>query len=88
MLAARAATDGAHVANFPGVAASTGEVVAAIEAAAPEVAGQHHVDADARFPFPETLEAGCSSASSARCLAHVTRPKACVGRSSTSAPSG
>ena len=38
--AAAAATEGAHVANFPGVAASTAEIAAAIEAAVPEVAGR------------------------------------------------
>ena len=54
--AARAATDGAHVANFPGERATTAEVVAAIEAAAPEVAGRV-TWRDDRLPFPETLEA-------------------------------
>ena len=42
-LAARAATDGAHVANFPGVPSTMQEVVEAIEAAAPAVGGQGHV---------------------------------------------
>ncbi|HXG76804.1 MAG TPA: NAD(P)-dependent oxidoreductase [Gaiellaceae bacterium] len=55
-LAARAAEDGAHVANFPGVAASMEEVVACIEAAAPEAAGKIAFS-DVRLPFPETLEA-------------------------------
>jgi len=54
--AAAAATEGAHVANFPGVAASTADVAAAIEEAAPEVAGQI-TWSDDRLPFPETLEA-------------------------------
>jgi UDP-glucuronate 4-epimerase len=54
--AAAAATDGAHVANFPGEQATTAEVVAAIEAAAPEVAGKITWRPD-RLPFPETLEA-------------------------------
>jgi nucleoside-diphosphate-sugar epimerase len=54
--AAAAATEGAHVANFPGVAASTADVAAAIEAAAPEIAGQITWTED-RLPFPETLEA-------------------------------
>jgi nucleoside-diphosphate-sugar epimerase len=56
-LAARAATDGAHVANFPGEAASMEEVVAAIEGAAPEVAGRITFSNE-RLPFPETLESG------------------------------
>jgi nucleoside-diphosphate-sugar epimerase len=56
-LAARAATDGAHVANFPGEAASMEEVVAAIEDAAPEVAGRITFS-DQRLPFPERLECG------------------------------
>jgi UDP-glucuronate 4-epimerase len=54
--AAAAATEGAHVANFPGVAASTADVAAAIEAAVPEVAGKI-TWTDTRLPFPETLEA-------------------------------
>ena len=39
-LAARAPVEGAVVANYPGVAATMDEVVAAVEAAAPEVAGR------------------------------------------------
>jgi len=54
--AAAAATAGAHVANFPGIAASTAEIAAEIEAAVPEVAGQISWTDDA-LPFPETLEA-------------------------------
>ena len=54
-LAARAATEGAHVANFPGEPSSMVEVVAAIEAAAPEVAGRITAR-DERLPFPEALE--------------------------------
>ena len=54
-LAARAASEGSHVANFPGEAASMEEVVAAIEAAAPEVAGRITF-ADQHLPFPERLE--------------------------------
>ena len=57
MLAARAAGDGAHVANFPGEASTMDEVVAAIEAAAPEVAGAITY-ADQPLPFPESLESG------------------------------
>jgi nucleoside-diphosphate-sugar epimerase len=55
-LASRAASDGAHVANFPGEAASMAEVVAAIEAASPEAAGLI-TWVDEPLPFPETLEA-------------------------------
>jgi UDP-glucuronate 4-epimerase len=55
-LGAHAAREGAHVGNFPGERASLDDVVAAIEAAAPEVAGRvTHVDRE--LPFPESLEA-------------------------------
>ena len=54
--AAAAASEGAHVANFPGVAASPAEVATAIEAVVPEVAGLI-TWTDDRLPFPETLEA-------------------------------
>lgn len=54
-LAARAASDGAHVANFPGEAAAMEEVVAAIEAAAPEAKGTITFT-EQRLPFPERLE--------------------------------
>jgi nucleoside-diphosphate-sugar epimerase len=54
--ATRAMGEGAHVANFPGEAASMAEVVAAIEAAVPEAAGRI-TWVDERLPFPETLEA-------------------------------
>ena len=54
-LAARAATDGAHVANVPGVPSAMAEVVAAIEEAAPDVAGKI-AWTDERLPFPEALE--------------------------------
>ena len=53
--ASRASVNGAVVANYPGVAASMDEVVAVIEAAAPEVAGRIEYD-DATLPFPEELE--------------------------------
>lgn len=56
-LAARSATDGAHVANFPGQQADMAGVVAAIESAAPEVGGAI-TWVDQRLPFPETLESG------------------------------
>lgn len=56
-LAARTASEGAHVANFPGEAASMEELIAAIEAAAPEIAGKI-TWTDERLPFPETLESG------------------------------
>ena len=55
-LRAAASPEGALVANYPGVAASMSEVVAAIEAAAPEVAGRISF-ADAPLPFPAELEA-------------------------------
>jgi nucleoside-diphosphate-sugar epimerase len=54
-LAARAATDGAHVANFPGVPSTMQEVVDAIEAAAPAVAGKVHWE-EGQLPFPQALE--------------------------------
>jgi UDP-glucuronate 4-epimerase len=54
-LAARAATDGAHVANFPGVPSTMQEVVDAIEAAAPAVAGKVFWE-EGQLPFPEALE--------------------------------
>jgi nucleoside-diphosphate-sugar epimerase len=54
-LAARAATDGAHVANFPGVPSTMQEVVAAIETTAPAVAGRVFWE-EGQLPFPESLE--------------------------------
>ena len=54
-LAARSATDGAHVANFPGVPSTMQEVVDAIEAAAPTVAGRVTWE-EGQLPFPEALE--------------------------------
>jgi nucleoside-diphosphate-sugar epimerase len=56
-LAARTATDGAHVANFPGVPSTMREVVDAIEAASPAVAGQVHWE-EGQLPFPQALESG------------------------------
>lgn len=56
-LAARAANEGAHVANFPGEQSTMQEVVAAIEQAAPEVAGKVGWT-DQRLPFPDSLESG------------------------------
>ena len=53
---AAAAPAGAVVANFPGVSASVAEVVGAIEAAAPEAAGQITWQETA-LPFPAELEA-------------------------------
>ena len=53
---ASAAPAGALVANFPGVGASMAEIVAAIETAAPEVAGRITYD-EAPLPFPAELEA-------------------------------
>ena len=54
-LAARVATDGAHVANFPGVPSTMQEVVDAIESAAPAVAGKVFWE-EGQLPFPEALE--------------------------------
>jgi UDP-glucuronate 4-epimerase len=54
-LAARAATHGAHVANFPGVPSTMQEVVDAIEAAAPAVTGRVTWE-EGQLPFPEALE--------------------------------
>jgi UDP-glucuronate 4-epimerase len=52
---AASAPAGAVVANFPGFSASMAEVVAAIEAAAPEVAGQISWE-EIPLPFPEKVE--------------------------------
>ena len=54
-LAARAAADGAHVANFPGVPSTMQEVVDAIETAAPSAAGKVFWE-EGQLPFPEALE--------------------------------
>ena len=53
---AAAAPTGAVVANFPGVSASMGEVVAAIKAAVPEAVTRIAWE-DAPLPFPAELEA-------------------------------
>jgi len=55
--ASRAVREGAGAFNFPGVTAPMPEVVAAIEAAAPEVAGRI-TWVDQALPFPEQLEHG------------------------------
>ena len=55
VLAARAATDGAHVANFPGEPSTMEEVVAAIDAVAPQAAGKI-TWTDERLPFPDSLD--------------------------------
>jgi nucleoside-diphosphate-sugar epimerase len=55
VLAARAAADGAHVANFPGVPSTMQEVVEAIETTAPGVAGRVTWD-EGQLPFPQSLE--------------------------------
>lgn len=54
-LAARAATEDAHVANFPGVPSTMQEVVDAIEAAAPAAAGKVFWE-EGQLPFPESLQ--------------------------------
>lgn len=56
-LAARAARDGAHVANFPGVPTAMSGVVAAIEAAAAQAAGRITWQGG-QLPFPESLRSG------------------------------
>jgi UDP-glucuronate 4-epimerase len=56
-LAARSAADGAQVANFPGVASAMTDVVEAIEAAAPQVAGRISWE-EGQLPFPESLQSG------------------------------
>jgi UDP-glucuronate 4-epimerase len=55
-LAARATLDGAQVANFPGAASTIVEVVDAIVAAAPAVAGKITWQ-EGQLPFPESLQA-------------------------------
>lgn len=55
-LAARSAANGAHVANFCGEPSTMDDLVAAIESAAPEVAGRINWE-DGQLPFPESLEA-------------------------------
>ena len=54
-LAARAAEEGADVANFPGEPSTMAEVVAAIEEVVPDAAGRI-TWTDERLPFPESLE--------------------------------
>ena len=54
-LAARVASDGAHVANFPGDPSTMEEVVTAIEEAAPDVAGRV-TWTEGQLPFPESLQ--------------------------------
>jgi UDP-glucuronate 4-epimerase len=55
--AARSGHRGAPVFNLGGPSAHASEVVSAIEAAAPEVAGRITFD-DVQLPFPEEMEAG------------------------------
>ncbi len=55
--AARSAREGASVFDLAGPAVHMREVVAAIEAAAPDVAGEITFD-DVQLPFPEELEGG------------------------------
>ena len=79
-----AATDGAHVANFPGVAAATADVVAAIEAVVPEIAGQDRRERTIGCRFRRRSRRRSSSASSARCRERRS-PRACGARSSATA---
>jgi UDP-glucuronate 4-epimerase len=53
--ASRAPSDGAHVFNLAGTRAHMSEVVAAIEVAAPEVAGRITYD-ETLLPFPDSFE--------------------------------
>jgi UDP-glucuronate 4-epimerase len=55
--AARAEHDGAAVFNLGGPSSHATDVVSAIEAAAPEVAGQVTFE-DAQLPFPEEMDSG------------------------------
>jgi UDP-glucuronate 4-epimerase len=55
--AARAEHDGAAVFNLGGPSSHMSEVVAAIEAAVPELAGQFTFE-DVQLPFPEEMDAG------------------------------
>jgi UDP-glucuronate 4-epimerase len=54
--AAHAGVEGAHVANFPGGTWSIEDMVAAIETAAPDIAGKI-TWVEEHLPFPESLEA-------------------------------
>ncbi len=56
LLRASSVGEGATVGNYPGTVAAMSEVVAAIEAAAPEVAGRVSF-VDTQLPFPPELEA-------------------------------
>jgi nucleoside-diphosphate-sugar epimerase len=55
--AARAEHDGAAVFNLGGPSSHASEIVSAIEAATPEVAGRVTFD-DVQLPFPEEMDAG------------------------------
>lgn len=55
--ASGAVAEGAIAANYPGVLAGLAEMVAAIEAAAPEVAGRITWDESTPLPFPAELQA-------------------------------
>ncbi len=57
VLASRVVREGAGAFNFPGVTATMAEMVAAIEAAAPQAAGKI-TWLDQPLPFPEELEHG------------------------------
>jgi len=59
--ASGAVREGALAANYPGERASMAELVAAIEAAVPEVAGRITFD-DVQLPFPAELEAAALEA--------------------------
>jgi nucleoside-diphosphate-sugar epimerase len=71
---ASAARERAVVANFPGVRASMAEVVAAIEAAAPEAVGRITYE-QAPLPFPPELEARALEAA----IGPLTQPSLAQG---------
>lgn len=76
--AAHAVSEGAVVGNFPGVCASMAELVAAIESAAPEVAGEVTWD-EVDLPFPAELEAGALD----RALGGIVRTPLAAGVAAT-----
>ena len=85
VLAARAASEGAHVANFPGEPSTMQDVVAAIEAAAPEAAGSITWP-DTRTSVPRVARVRPSGAARRPAPPHATCTTAFAERSSTFAP--
>jgi len=74
VLAARSASDGSHVANFPGEPSTMQEVVRAIEASAPDAAGKV-TWTETALPFPESLESGLLE----RLVGHLPRTSLTAG---------